>query len=197
MKNGGIVAVAILMGFAACQKEEVVNLSAQEQTDLVYLIQEEKLAHDVYVFAYEKYGEMIFNAISSSEQSHMDKVEVLMVKYSITNPIDGLGVGVFQNTELQTLYGNLIAIADSSLVHALKVGATIEDLDIYDIEALYANTVNNDLIEAYDVLTCGSRNHLRSFISNLDGLGEIYDPQYLSISDFNSIVSSEKENCGN
>lgn len=198
MKNGGIVAVAILLGVAACQKEEqVADLTAQEQTDLVYLIQEEKLAHDVYVFAYEKYGEMIFNNITSSEQSHMDQVEVVLVKYGITNPIDGLDVGVFQNAALQTLYGNLIAIADSSLVHALKVGATIEDLDIHDIETLYANSVNPDLIGVYDVLTCGSRNHLRSFISKLDGLGETYVPQYLSTAEFDAIVNSAKENCGN
>lgn len=198
MKKGLIVAVAILMGVAACKKEnQMVDLSAQEQSDLVYLIQEEKLAHDVYLFAYQKYGEMIFNNISSSEQSHMDQVEVMLVKYAITNPIDGLGVGVFKNAELQTLYGNLIAIADSSLVHALKVGATIEDMDIYDIETLYANSVNPDLIGVYDILTCGSRNHLRSFISKLDGLGETYVPQYLSTEEFDAIVNSEKENCGN
>ncbi len=198
MKNGVVVALAVMLGIVSCKKEaQVVDLTAQEKADLVFLIEEEKLAHDVYVFAYEKYGEMMFNNIASSEQSHIDQVAVLMTKYSVLNPIQESGAGVFQNADLQTLYVNLIAKADSSLVHALKVGATIEDLDISDIKAMYATTVNSDLVAVYDKLTCGSRNHLRSFVSKLDTLGESYDPEFLSHEEFDAIIGSAKENCGN
>ncbi|MBK8348343.1 MAG: DUF2202 domain-containing protein [Saprospiraceae bacterium] len=49
----------------------------------MFLRQEEKLAHDVYVYAYDKYGITIFNNISNSEQTHINNMTDLLAKYNI------------------------------------------------------------------------------------------------------------------
>ena len=41
---------------------------------LLYLIEEEKLAHDVYTKMYELYGVRVFGNILSSEQAHQSRV---------------------------------------------------------------------------------------------------------------------------
>ncbi len=56
------------------------SLTVQEKIDLLHLREEEKLARDVYLYAFDKYGLKIFQNISSSEQRHADKIlEILEV----------------------------------------------------------------------------------------------------------------------
>jgi hypothetical protein len=176
----------------ACKKDEIVPLSDQEKADLLFLREEEKLARDVYIYSYSKYGQNIFNNISNSEQSHMNSVLNLINKYGLTDPVTSNANGVFSNTELQTLYSQLITMSDSSLNKALEVGANIEDLDINDIKTFKNHTTNTDLISVYDKLTCGSRNHIRSFVGQL----ETYTPVYIRQAEYNAIINSSNEQCG-
>ena len=192
MKQFIIISLIGLSVFSSCKKDEVVNLSDQEKSDLLFLREEEKLARDVYLFSYSKYNESIFSNISNSEQSHMNSVLNLLNKYDLSDPVTNNDIGVFSNVELQTLYNELIEISDSSLTHALKVGATIEDLDINDINNNIIHTTNSDLLNVYDKLNCGSRNHMRSFVGELG----TYSPIYISQSDYDVIISSANEKCG-
>jgi hypothetical protein len=198
MKKLIFIATIIVIMFASCTKDNntEISLTDQEKSDLIFLRQEEKLAHDVYVYAYAKYGINIFNNISNSEVTHIDAVLTLMNKYNINDPAAGMAVGVFENDELQLLYQQLISKVNLSLVQALEAGATIEDLDIRDIISLYKNTTKTDLIQVYDMLTCGSRNHLRGFTGQLKTLNSTYSPQFLSVSEYQTILSGNHEQCG-
>lgn len=51
------------------------------------------------------------------------------------------------------------------------VGATIEDLDIKDLQEAAAQTDKQDIIAVYANLERGSRNHMRSFTKNITNLG--------------------------
>ncbi len=194
MKKISILAVLFVSLLSSCKKDESnLTLSSQEKSDLIYLRQEEKLARDVYVYAYNKYNDPIFQNISSSEQSHINSVLRLLDKYNIEDPLSADIYGQFENAELQLLYNDLILKVDSSLTHALEVGATIEDLDIHDIKTLIGHTSNSDLLNKYDKLTCGSRNHLRGFVGSLG----TYTPIFLSQEEYLSIINSPNEQCGN
>jgi hypothetical protein len=193
MKAFIILSVIGLSILSSCKKDEIIVLSEQEKTDLIFLREEEKLARDVYTFSYNKYKDVVFSNISSSEQSHMNSVKTLLTKYELSDPITNDELGVFSNSELQKLYDELVAKSDSSLTHALEVGATIEDLDINDIKNSLTHTSNEDLIDVYNNLTCGSRNHLRSFSSRLDS----YTPSFISQSEYDLIINSSNEQCGN
>jgi hypothetical protein len=76
---------------------------------------------------------------------------------------------------------------------ALIVGATIEDLDIYDLNEFLEETDNSDIIKVYSNLQKGSRNHLRAFIDQIERNRGSYSPQYISQEEFNSIISTEQE----
>lgn len=196
MKKLMIISIGLL-GLVSCKKDNppVPTLSEKEKTDLIFLREEEKLARDVYDHCYEKYGLNVFNNISSSEETHFSNVLTLLQKYGIEDPAANKLPGEFSNPDLQQLYNDLIQQADASLMAALQVGATIEDMDISDIKLFYANTTLPDLISVYDALTCGSRNHLRSFMSQIESAGGMYTPQYINQTEFDAIVNSEKEQC--
>jgi hypothetical protein len=176
--------------------QNLIPLTQSEIDDLNFLREEEKLARDVYLFSYNKYQSEIFNSISQSEQKHMDSVLKLMNKYGIPDSA-ATEIGVFNNSNLQSLYTALTTQSDISVIEALKVGATIEDLDINDIDDFIINTTKSDLLKVYDNLTCGSKNHIRSYTSQLTINGLTYIPQFISIEYYNIILSSSISSCGN
>jgi hypothetical protein len=199
MKKILIAALTLIMLSSCSNASDIqssVPLTQKENDDLRFLREEEKLARDVYLFSYDKYQISVFNSISRSEQTHMDSVLSLLNKYGIPDPASPL-IGVFVNQDLQSLYNSLIAQSNISSIEALKVGATIEDLDINDIDHFIANTTKSDLLSVYDNLTCGSKNHIRSFTSQLTINGVTYIPQFISLEYYNIILSSPSGGCVN
>lgn len=190
---------ALFVGFFnSCEDEvafvELEELTSSEINQLQYLIEEEKLARDVYLHLFETHNLFIFNNISGSEQKHMSFVAEVLDKYNITNPVKDQ-VGVFANNELQTLYDSFIIQGENSLQNAIIVGATIEDFDISDLTDFAQNTSKPDLKSLYNKLACGSRNHMRAFIGQLDIIGEQYEPQYISKNVFTEILAGSHESC--
>jgi len=104
-----------------------------------------------------------------------------------------VSVGVFANTKFTNLYNELVATGRSSLIDALTVGATIEDLDIIDLEKALAQTDNQDVQFVYQNLSKGSRNHLRAFVRLLHRNGVSYTPRYLNRAVYQAIINSPKE----
>jgi hypothetical protein len=172
-----------------------VALTQDEINDLLFLREEEKLARDVYLYSFDKYGATIFNNIAASESSHMNSVLILLNKYDLEDPAME-NRGEFKNTELQEIYNYLIELSDISLLEALKVGNIIEDLDIKDLALNEARTEKIDLLSVYGSLKCGSRNHLRNFNNQLILNGGSYLPEYISQEEFETIVNSTNEKCG-
>ena len=129
---------------------------------LLYLIEEEKLAHDVYTRMYEKYGANVFGNILESESSHQSKVLTLLQARGITDPRSS-EIGVLKNPELQAFYNQLIAQGNQSVVEAYRVGVAIEEKDIADINTQLATATDTDVVTTLEDLRRGSENHLRAF----------------------------------
>jgi len=168
-------------------------LSSAEITSLTLMREEEKLARDVYITLYNKWGVNIFSNISSSEQTHMEAIMMLLNKYGLTDPVGTNAVGVFSNSTLQNLYTQLITQGNISVTEAYKVGATIEDLDIFDLKNALIINDNQDIRLVYDMLAKGSRNHMRSFYKNILNIGSTYIPQYITQAEFDAIINSPME----
>jgi len=169
-------------------------LSAEEVDGLLWMREEEKLAHDVYVTLYEKWNLPIFQNISQSELTHTDAVKSLLDRYSLADPAVGKDVGVFVNPTLQGLYDQLVTQGGQSLADALVVGATIEDLDIVDLQTRLAQTEKADIQLVYSNLMKGSRNHMRAFTQTLTSqTGASYTPQYLDQAAYEAIINSPTE----
>lgn len=169
------------------------SLSQEELNSLSFLREEEKLAMDVYITLYNKWGVKIFDNISKSENSHMSLVLSLLNKYDLPDPVGSNMIGKFNNTNLQALYNQLIFEGNKSTINAFIVGATIEDLDLYDIKSAVVNIDNQDIRYVFDILAKGSRNHMRSFYKNIINAGGTYTPQYITKDEFKLIIDSEME----
>lgn len=183
----------------ACNKEAVNEsniipaLNNDTKNSLMLMREEEKLAHDVYVTLYEKWGLPIFDNISASEQRHTDAVLDLLEVRGLSDPAAGLGKGEFSNPDFTALYKQLVEKGSQSLMDALIVGATIEDLDLYDLDQWMLKIQDEDILSVYKNLAKGSRNHMRAFYGQITSREGDYKPQYISQQKMDEIVNSPKE----
>lgn len=139
-------------------------ISPTESASLQYMREEEKLAHDVYVTLYAKWGLRMFNNISAAEQRHTDAIVTLLNRYGIDDPAAGSAVGVFTNPDLQALYDKLHRPRRHlRRPRARKVGVLVEQTDIQDLKTHIAETTKTDILQVYNNLLRGSQNHLRAF----------------------------------
>ena len=165
------------------------GLSEEERAGLIQMREEEKLARDVYLTLFDKWDHRVFRNIANSEQRHMDAMKSLLDKYGMTDPVVDNTVGIFTDPRMTELYNALVQKGSTSIVEALLVGATIEDLDIYDLNTLLAQTDNEDVQMVYQNLTKGSRNHMRAFRRSLGNYGVTYTAQYLSQGEIDQIIA--------
>lgn len=170
------------------------TLTEDDREALLFMLEEEKLARDTYIYLGELWNNNQFLNIKQSEQSHMDAVTQLLDTYEIDYTI--LANGDFNNTDIQALYDVFITSGSQNVVEAMVVGATIEDLDIVDLGDYIKLTSNAALISVFENLQCGSRNHLRSFTNALEIMGSSYTPQYLDLDTYSEIISATNERCG-
>ena len=179
------------------QKDQVILLPKEtldegEVSSLLFMREEEKLARDVYDYLFETWGAISFHTISNSEQNHMDAVLSLLEKYELADPSINQK-GKFTNDFLQDLYDELILEGKESLIDAYEVGAAIEEIDIIDLQSALDSSNNQDIKFVFDNLMKGSRNHLRSFVKNLEIQRITYNPIFLTQDTFDSIISTGKE----
>ena len=180
--------VSLLSSISEAEKQP---LSATDEAGIVKMREEEKLARDVYLTLAKKYNLSVFENIAQSEQVHMDAIKTLIDKYEIKDSAVDDTVGVFSDSEMQQLYNELVTKGSQSTKDALLVGATIEDLDIYDLDNLIKETNNSDIKLVYERLTWGSENHLRAFIRNLNEIGVTYQPEYISQERYEAIINTQ------
>jgi hypothetical protein len=166
----------------------LVPLTDSETATLKFMREEEKLARDVYMAMYERWGAAIFASITESEQRHMDAIKNLLDKYGIPDPASS-DVGVFGDDELQKLYDDLISRGQRSLLDALMVGALIEEVDIEDLELAIQGTRRIDLQAVYGNLMNGSINHLQAFVSHIEVLGVEYVAQHLTQDEVDALLA--------
>ena len=171
------------------------DLSEADIEGLLFMREEEKLAHDVYVYFFNKYELTIFDRISESEARHAEAVLNLINHFGLVDP-SSEEAGVFNNAELQALYNQLIEQGDASVEDALAVGGLIEETDILDLENQLGTTENTDLITVYTHLLNGSYQHLKGFSKTLSVYNVTYELQLLSSEAYKTILATTNGNGG-
>jgi len=165
----------------------VSALTEAEASDLLFMREEEKLAHDVYITLHAEWNARVFNNISQAEQRHMNALLGLLDKYGLEDPI--LGFGKFTDEELQKLYDDLVATGLQSKLDALMAGALIEEVDIEDIVLATKRTNKTDILNIYGNLVAGSENHLNAFVRNIESItGKTYIAQHISQKEVDTIL---------
>ncbi len=204
-----VMTVGVLFPVAAVR---AATLDSGEETHLIFMREEEKLARDVYLTLGDSYPSLkLFGKIDDSEQKHADTMKTKLVQYEIQDPSTSDAVGVFTGEDygwyFTEKYGELVAWGSQNALQALYVGAFIEELDMHDIvqcpevivatdngidegECGMAYTDEKALIKSYGKLLDGSKSHLRSFVALIEkSIGEgNYVAQYLTQEEVDEIL---------
>ncbi|MCF6245482.1 MAG: DUF2202 domain-containing protein [Sulfurovum sp.] len=176
--------------------EEAINAPAstlsQELTNtLSYMGNEERLAYDVYNKLYADWGTKQFtNIASKSEIKHIQAVQQLVQKYQLTDanftntdlpangyvntPVEQMQAGKYDIAKIQNLYDDLTAQGSVSEVEALKVGCTVEVVDVEDLDAyikIAEDSNAQDVVDIFNFLRKGSYNHYWAFDKGLKNKG--------------------------
>jgi hypothetical protein len=195
-----LLAVVLLASGAsmyAAPEKSSVPATAIEAADLAFMREEEKLARDVYLTFFERWNLAVFSNIASSEQMHTDAVLKLLNYFKLPDPAAGKAIGEFTNPTLQALYYQMISLGSGSSLAALKVGSTIEEKDMKDINDAIQRATNPGIKSVYESLLCGSRNHLRGFEQNIKQVsGAYYYANILPPAEVDAIINSAMERCG-
>jgi hypothetical protein len=149
-------------------EEEVTTDSTVDTSTLAemltFIVQEEKLAHDLYVQLASTSGAQQFANIVNSESTHISLVQGLLVSYNIVDPTVGLAEGEFLDQDLQALYDSLLASGSVDRAGAIAAGIAVEEKDIADLEAMLASDLPSDVASVLERLLSGSQNHLAAFL---------------------------------
>jgi len=189
-------------------------LDFNEQTHLVFMCEEEKLARDVYRLLGRQFPELgVFTDMEASKEHSRCEVEELLRKYrvSVARVNDNVGVfswGIYGRYFMEKFLA-LSSQGSISPLNALYVGAFIEELNILDIRQCpkviidvkngindagscgSGYTDNPDVRRAYEVLLEESRRHLRTFVRAIEQYpgAEGYQAQVLQQDELNTILS--------
>ena len=146
---------------------EDLYLSDTERLDLLFMREEEQMAHDLYMVWYEMYAIPIFRNIGEAETIHASEVQFLLDRYQVPSDMIGNYSSGYNNPDIQALADALAEQGAQSLTDALKAGVAIEETDIADLDKAIANTTRPDIIQVYTNLRSGSENHLSAFTRQL------------------------------
>ena len=169
------------------------QLSEAEVEAIHYLREVEKLARDVLLAFDEQWQAGEFGRVAESENTHTEAIKALIDRYNLWDPSSVTWDGYYNNEELLALYRQFKRQGERSLVDAIRVGATVQEISILDLREYRAETDDEDLQMVYENLLRASRNHLRVFTTLLQQQGETYENKYLSQDLFDEIVSTPPE----
>ena len=160
-----IITAVIVAGLSLgpISQGSAATLATATKSSLKFMVEEEKLARDVYATLYTKTGLRQFANINAAEQTHMDLVKGLLETYGVKDPTVGMAVGKFKYASLTALYKKLIADGSVSLTAALAAGVAIEKKDIADVKKILKVKQLPDVKFVLDRLIAGSEKHLAAF----------------------------------
>jgi len=167
----------------------VATLTPREAEGVLFIWEEEKVARDLYAELYRAKKLEVFLDLERSEQSHMDQAKTLVDKYQLVLPV-GDEPGAFSNQTLIDLYEELLARGMRSEEDALRVAAAFEEISIMDLEKELEVAENEDVRVVFQGLLAGSRKHLRSYVRDLEDMGIMYAPQFLSEREFEDVMKA-------
>ncbi|MCG2799399.1 MAG: DUF2202 domain-containing protein [Cellulomonas sp.] len=148
-------------GLAAAAYESG-TLTAAQEADLAFMIEEEKLAHDVYTTLAATYDVRVFTRIAAAETQHLTTMRALAATYGVDDPSSDV-VGEFTDAGLAAMYTELVAQGSTSLTEAYAVGQAVERDDLARLAEAGAGLSAPDLEHAYTRLTSASEQHLAAF----------------------------------
>lgn len=163
-------------------------LSAPAQAALLFQIDEERMARELYTAFGAMWGLQPFAHIPLAESRHETVLRQLATRAGLALPT--AVAGRFDDQEVQKRYTSLLALGLESVDSALRVGAYVEEVDISDLKALIVTTDSTGLKDSAMALQTASGHHLNAFVGLLAARGVTYAPQVLSVENYEAILAA-------
>ena len=143
---------------------EPLVLTDDTIASLRFMIEEEKMAGDLYDAFFDQTGLQVFEKIAASEGRHMDALlkQAELAGIDVSDLI-ALPAGEYADPALQDLYSDLLMAGSVSSDAALAVGRAVELTDIADLNEALPDVTGTTLVGVYSHLLAGSENHLAAF----------------------------------
>lgn len=184
MKNILIICLIVLGG----NLFSLIPLTESETEGLLLIREETKLSRDLNLELYDMWEYELFKDIATSEQSYMEKTESVISDYNIDDPVKDDSRGRYTSLYISKLYNDLLKKGKKSPFEALRICATLEDMNIKDLNDLIENTTNQDLIDHYYELKLAAIGHIRALYNMLKENAMGYEAQFLSPEELKAIL---------
>ena len=109
-------------------------------------------------------------------------------KYKNPGPTVNKSVNGLVKQGLVSLFNNMLTQGKLSALEALYVGAAIEEVDMLDLEQAIDSVDNDHIRRMYENLLSGSRNHLRTYIKQIEERGNVYEALFLSQDEIDAVM---------
>jgi hypothetical protein len=160
------------------EDQAAVVVSEQARSALLFQIDEERMARELYLAFGERWNLRPFRNIVQAETRHEAVLRALAKRAGLSLP--ETVAGRFTTAAVQERYDTLLARGRQSAQEALRTGALVEEQDIADLRVLARSTDNVDLRQAVAALERASGHHLAAFVRNM---GNSYTAQVLPAAD--------------
>ncbi|MDQ1300584.1 MAG: hypothetical protein QG637_503 [Chloroflexota bacterium] len=169
-------------------------LSNAAQVALLFQIDEERMARELYAAFGAKWGLQPFTNITQAEVRHEAVLRQIATRAGLTVPT--AVAGRFDSVKVQGNYDSLLALGSESADAALRVGALVEEHDITDLNALIATTESTALKAVATAQKTASGHHLQAFVRVLAARGTTYVPQVLKADEYQAILAADSRGMG-
>ena len=139
------------------------ELTDEQEAELRYWAEEEKVALDLYTAFAAQYETGPFERIAASEARHLDAVRTLLDRYGLEDPTAGADAGEFEDGDLDALYEDLLTQGTTSYEDAMAAGRTVETTDIEDLTELLDGLEAPDVQVVAEKQVIASERHLTAF----------------------------------
>jgi hypothetical protein len=163
-------------------------LSADAQRALLFQIDEERMAGELYTAFGAKWSLPPFANIPKAEARHESVLRQLATRAGLSLP--AAVAGRFDDAEVQKRYDALLALGLESADSALRTGAYVEEVDIADLNTLITTTDSPALKDAATALKTASGHHLNAFVGALAARGITYAPQVLKADEYQASLAA-------
>lgn len=202
--NAGLLLLLPCLAFAAADRARPMNCPSGSEcpanavtaatpttlpaADLVFAVEEERVAHDFYAAALARWNLPVFEHLAAAEARHAAALTQVAVASGIALP--AARPGVYATGDLQRLHDSLAGIAAESETGALQAGALIEETDIVDVRRAAALATDAGTRAVLAQLEQASSRHLAALAGNLAARGITYQPRLLSGSDYAAVLAA-------
>ena len=192
MKKTLVLSILLSAAFALQAQSLIGNQPKSKEAVIMYLVEQEKVAHDFYRSLDTMWVTDIFNRVANEEFEHVGKLSAVAAELmiSVPNHFNEYPAGQFIDSKLRHLYAELMIAANFSLEDAYRTCANLEERKMYDLK-MALKEPNFELENlTYKALLIGSEDNFKAFIRALNEMESSYAPILLTPSEFEALTKN-------